>query len=150
MEERCFRIGELAKLVGVSQRTVDYYTRLGLIVPMQRTEGNYRIYDEGAVQRLHLIKAMQAQRIPLAEIAVKLENCPTEINQEIVQKVQAIGRGLAEAERELAALGVVAAGAAVSEDLRRILSRTAGEALLHSLILAKYLAALVGEGWSPP
>ncbi|MDO8674317.1 MAG: MerR family transcriptional regulator [Dehalococcoidia bacterium] len=144
MNDRCYRIGELAKLVGVSQRTIDYYTRLGLICPMQRTGGNYRIYDESTARRLRSIKARQAQRISLAEIAVELEIGSVDVAPDIVVTVRAIGRDLAEAQRQLALVGTTAAIAGLNEDLRRTIAKIAGEALLHSLTLAQYLAALAG------
>lgn len=147
MEEGCYRIGDLARLAGVSQRTVDYYTRLELISPLKRTEGNYRIYDESAVRRLRLIKAMQAQRVPLSEIAARLKQSSAVPAGDLVERVRLIGQELAEAGQRLAALGVVGASAKVGEDERRALSKTASEALTQSLLLAQYLAALAGEGW---
>ena len=42
---RLLRIGELANLAGVSTRTVDFYTGLGLIEPAERTAGNFRLYS---------------------------------------------------------------------------------------------------------
>ncbi|MBI2865339.1 MAG: MerR family transcriptional regulator [Chloroflexi bacterium] len=146
MKEHRYRIGELAKLVGVSQRTIDYYTRLGLISPLQRTEGNYRIYDEDAADRLRLIKARQAQRMPLAEIAAELQGDSAAAAPDIVEMVRAITRELAQAQKQLAVLGPAAAIATLNEDVRRTLSKMAGEALLHSLVLAQYLAALAGDG----
>lgn len=50
-----YRIGELASIANVSKRTIDYYTRLGLLKP-QRTGANYRIYDENAVNELQFIE----------------------------------------------------------------------------------------------
>jgi hypothetical protein len=38
------RIGELARAAGVSTRTVDYYTGLGLLEPAARTDAGYRLY----------------------------------------------------------------------------------------------------------
>ncbi|MEJ7652432.1 MAG: MerR family transcriptional regulator, partial [Chloroflexia bacterium] len=66
------RIGELAQLCGVNTRTVDYYTRLGLIDAVSRTGGNYRLYEPAAVERLTAIKRLQAQRYSLNEIREQL------------------------------------------------------------------------------
>ncbi|WP_461120641.1 helix-turn-helix domain-containing protein [Saccharothrix stipae] len=67
--EVLLRIGELAARAGVSIRTVDYYTSLGLISPAQRTAGNYRLYAPGDVERIHLVQRLEVQGVPLDEIA---------------------------------------------------------------------------------
>jgi DNA-binding transcriptional MerR regulator len=69
LTEVLLKIGELAARAGVSIRTVDYYTSLGLITPAQRTAGNYRLYEPGAVERIHLVQRMEVQGVPLEEIA---------------------------------------------------------------------------------
>lgn len=66
-----YRIGELAQIAGVSRRTIDYYTTLGLLLPM-RSESNYRYYTETALSRLKLIEQLKAQRFTLEEIKEKL------------------------------------------------------------------------------
>ncbi|ONI80670.1 MerR family transcriptional regulator [Saccharothrix sp. ALI-22-I] len=69
MTEVLLKIGELAARAGVSIRTVDYYTCLGLISPAQRTAGNYRLYEPGDVERIHLVQRLELQGVPLDEIA---------------------------------------------------------------------------------
>ncbi len=68
----CYRIGELAREAGVSRRTVDYYTRLGLLEPACRSEGNYRLYPAEAAERLRLIQEMKRQHYTLEEIGAVL------------------------------------------------------------------------------
>src|SRR5512141_1550418 len=63
------RIGELAELAGVSTRTVDFYTGLGLLVPAKRTGGNFRLYQRTDVARIGLIRRLEAQGIRLEDIA---------------------------------------------------------------------------------
>ncbi|KYC88561.1 MAG: MerR family transcriptional regulator [Weizmannia coagulans] len=67
-----YRIGELASIANVSKRTIDYYTRLGLLKP-QRTGANYRIYDENAVNELQFIEECKKMHLPLKAIRAKLE-----------------------------------------------------------------------------
>ncbi|GAA2637337.1 hypothetical protein GCM10010399_83160 [Dactylosporangium fulvum] len=66
---RLLRIGELANLSGVSTRTVDFYTGLGLIEATQRTAGNFRLYDPGCVERIAAIKVLEANGVSLADMA---------------------------------------------------------------------------------
>jgi DNA-binding transcriptional MerR regulator len=68
MGEDLLRIGELASRCGVSRRTVDFYTGLGLLVPVRRSSGNFRLYQPSDVQRIAAIRRLEAQGIRLDEI----------------------------------------------------------------------------------
>jgi MerR family copper efflux transcriptional regulator len=65
---RFYRIGELAQLTGISSRTIDYYTSLGLLAPAKRTTGNYRLYDDETLARIRRIEHLKAQKFSLEEI----------------------------------------------------------------------------------
>jgi MerR family copper efflux transcriptional regulator len=62
------RIGELAAQAGVSPRTVDYYTGLGLLTPSGRSGGNFRLYHPTNVQRIGTIRRLEAHGLRLEEI----------------------------------------------------------------------------------
>ncbi|MGN2639279.1 helix-turn-helix domain-containing protein [Nocardia takedensis] len=79
MTENLVRIGELATRAEVSSRTIDYYTSLGLLVPAERTAGNYRLYDPADVDRIQLIQRLEAQGISLEEIATALNSRPEDL-----------------------------------------------------------------------
>lgn len=66
-----YKIGMIAELAGVSKRTVDYYTNLGLLDPL-RSESNYRYYSQEALFRLKLIKGLKKERLTLKEIRKRL------------------------------------------------------------------------------
>lgn len=72
MAEVLLKIGELAARAGVSPRTVDYYTSLGLLTPAKRTASNYRLYHPADVDRIHLVQRLEVQGVPLEEIATAL------------------------------------------------------------------------------
>ncbi len=68
-EEKRFTIGELAERIGVSPRTIDFYTRQGLLHPQQPGRGHgYRHYAAQDLHRVHLIKQLQARKFSLQEI----------------------------------------------------------------------------------
>lgn len=69
LSESLLKIGELAARAGVSIRTVDYYTTLGLIAPAQRTASNYRLYRCDDVGRIHLVRRLEVHGLPLEDIA---------------------------------------------------------------------------------
>lgn len=68
---KLYRIGELARLSGISPRTIDYYTGLGLISPAKRSEGNYRLYNDETLERIRRIEQLKAQKFSLEEIRDK-------------------------------------------------------------------------------
>ncbi len=41
-----YKIGDLAKLLGVTTHTLRFYEKNGLLSPSQRTEANYRVYND--------------------------------------------------------------------------------------------------------
>ncbi|TDM42902.1 MerR family transcriptional regulator [Macrococcoides canis] len=64
------KIGELAKLAGVTNRTVDYYTNLGLL-EFNRSESNYRYYSRAMVDRIKEIEQLKQEGMYLNEIKNK-------------------------------------------------------------------------------
>lgn len=62
------RIGELARRVGITQRTIGYYEELGLIEHAQRTGGGFRLYGETELVKIRLIRDLQLLDFPLARI----------------------------------------------------------------------------------
>lgn len=63
-----YTIGRLAKTVGLSRAALLYYDRLGLLSPVNRSDGNYRLYSAGDVQRLRQICMYRQMGIPLKQI----------------------------------------------------------------------------------
>ena len=67
-----FTIGPLAKQAGVPTSTVRYYERRGLLRPDGRSEGNYRLYGEEALDRLRFVRSAQAAGFTLSNISALL------------------------------------------------------------------------------
>lgn len=67
------RIGELAKLTGCQTVTIRFYEKEGLLNAPERTEGNYRLYDEDDIERLRFIRHCRQHGISLPEISSLLE-----------------------------------------------------------------------------
>ncbi|MDQ0971884.1 MerR family copper efflux transcriptional regulator [Neobacillus niacini] len=82
-----YRIGEVAKLMNLSKRTIDYYTQIGLLNPI-RTDSNYRLYGEDCIQIMHLIEHYKNLNMPLEEIKSSIELIKTEngIDKQKVEK----------------------------------------------------------------
>lgn len=63
------QISEIAKITGVSVRTLHYYDEIGLLSPSQINQAGYRFYDKNALERLQQILFFKELDFPLKEIA---------------------------------------------------------------------------------
>lgn len=66
--ERLLKVGEIAEQTGKTVRALRFYEELGLLVPVQRTKGGFRLYDETALVRVHWIDRLQELGFSLPEI----------------------------------------------------------------------------------
>jgi DNA-binding transcriptional MerR regulator len=66
-----YSLTEVAGLAGVTPRTVRYYMAQGLL-PSPGTSGPGPKYDDGHLNRLRLIRKLQREHLPLAEIRQRL------------------------------------------------------------------------------
>ncbi len=67
------RIGELGEQAGLSAKTIRYYEDIGILPEPDRTASGYRVYDDGALERLRFIRAAQAVGFTLGEIKEVLD-----------------------------------------------------------------------------
>ncbi|HEX6341100.1 MerR family transcriptional regulator [Umezawaea sp.] len=79
MSEALLKIGELAARSGVSIRTIDYYTGLGLLAPAKRTASNYRLYSPADADRIGVIQRLETQGVSLEEISRALGSQPADV-----------------------------------------------------------------------
>jgi DNA-binding transcriptional MerR regulator len=54
-----FTIGQLARRTGVPARTIRFWSDAGLVPPVARSGGGYRLYDADAAARLELVRALR-------------------------------------------------------------------------------------------
>jgi DNA-binding transcriptional MerR regulator len=64
-----YTIGQLAREADVPTSTVRYYERRGLLRPDSRSEGNYRIFGDDALERLLFVRSAQAAGFTLSDIS---------------------------------------------------------------------------------
>jgi len=62
------QIGEVADAVGLSLRTIRHYEQVRIVVPSARSAGGFRLYTDGDVDRLRMVKRMKPLGLSLEEI----------------------------------------------------------------------------------
>jgi DNA-binding transcriptional MerR regulator len=67
--KKLYTIGQLAKLAGISTKTLRVYERKGLLVPERNAVNSYRLYGEEAVRTLEKIQLMKWLDFSLDQIA---------------------------------------------------------------------------------
>jgi DNA-binding transcriptional MerR regulator len=67
-----YAIGEISRLVDLSQRTIRYYEEIGLLHSVRRIENGKRVYTDHDVRRLKFINRLKVLGLSLAEM-VELE-----------------------------------------------------------------------------
>lgn len=72
-----FKIGELARMAGVSVRTLHHYDDLGLLKPALTTEGGHRLYAPAQLADLRRILALKALGLTLDEIGRVPDGLPS-------------------------------------------------------------------------
>src|SRR5687768_12267313 len=72
VEAPTYDLNELAERAGVTSRTIRYYIQQGLL-PAPEAQGPSTRYGQGHLDRLLLIRQLQREHQPLAEIRAHLE-----------------------------------------------------------------------------
>jgi len=78
--EKLVQIGELAKTLGITTRTIRYYEEIGLMGPSERLGGGTRTYSRDDILRLKFILKLKELGISLKEMQELAENF--DINQQ--------------------------------------------------------------------
>ena len=68
-----YTTGEIAKLCGVTVRTVQYYDSRGILSPSELSEGGRRLYSEEDLRQMKIICFLRELDLPISSIAELLE-----------------------------------------------------------------------------
>jgi len=74
MTRPLYKVGELARLAGVSVRTLHHYEAIGLLVPSSRTASSHRLYARSDVERLTRITALTGLGFSLEQVRTALDD----------------------------------------------------------------------------
>lgn len=64
-----YTTGEMAKLCGVTVRTVQYYDARGILVPAELSEGGRRLYSENDLKKMRIICFLRELGLPIDAIS---------------------------------------------------------------------------------
>lgn len=65
---RGLRIGELARLLGTTTKTLRFYEEIGLLRPSQRSASSYRLYGSEAVATARLVIGLRHLELTIPEL----------------------------------------------------------------------------------
>lgn len=145
-----YTTGEIAKLCGVTVRTVQYYDSRGILVPSQLSEGGRRLFSEDDLKRMKVIcflrelglpinaiSELLAQEHPENVIDILLQQQEEELREEIrqrqvkLEKLELLQRGLRMVERfSVESIGDIATIMENKKKLRRVHGTMLGVALV--------------------
>ena len=101
-----YTTGELAKLCGVTVRTVQYYDTRGIMIPSELTEGGRRLFSEDDLKRMKVICFLRELDIPIDTISqiLKEEHPEKVISLLIEQQEEALSDEISEKQEKLGKL----------------------------------------------
>ncbi|WP_020674511.1 MerR family transcriptional regulator [Geopsychrobacter electrodiphilus] len=73
LPEHPIAIGEVARRLGITTRTIRYYEEIGLMGPPERVGGGTRMYDRAEILRLKFILKLKELGISLKEMQIIAE-----------------------------------------------------------------------------
>src|SRR4051795_12291994 len=97
-------VGELARLSGVTVRTLHHYDRIGLLRPSERTPAGYRSYDVRDLDRLQQVLVYRELGFPLEEVATLLDDPGADPAEHLRRQHRLLRERLARTEAMVAAV----------------------------------------------
>lgn len=104
-----YTTGEIAKLAGVTVRTVQYYDSRGILIPSDFSEGGRRLYNEDDLKRLHIICFLRDLGIQINDIGeiLSAENAKNVISLLLEQQLSVVQEEIAEREKQKDAIETI-------------------------------------------
>ena len=98
-----YTTGEIAKLCGVSVRTVQYYDSRNILVPSELSEGGRRLYSEDDLKRMRIICFLREAGVPINRInELFTEEHPEKVISILLdQREQELREEIAEGQKKL-------------------------------------------------
>ena len=91
------KVGQLAKQVCLSVRTLHHYDEIGLLSPSVRTSAGHRLYNTKDIMLLHRIQALKQLGLSLQQIAELIQENSQPLPDIIAQQIANLDREMAQA-----------------------------------------------------
>ena len=85
-----YTTGEIAKLCGVSVRTVQYYDSRNILVPSELSEGGRRLYSEDDLKRMRIICFLREAGLSYERVRDIFNDAGIDIEKNIVDSTRFI------------------------------------------------------------
>ena len=104
-----YTTGEIAKLCGVSVRTVQYYDSRNVLIPSELSEGGRRLYSENDLKRMRIICFLREAGLPINSISELFnEEYPEKIISVLLdQQEQILWEEIAEGQKKLSIIETI-------------------------------------------
>jgi DNA-binding transcriptional MerR regulator len=123
MAKERLAIGELARRTGVPVKTLRFYSDEGLLPPVERSGGGYRLYGDEALVRLDLIRTLREAGLGLDSIK-KVLHRETSLADALRLRLAAVEAHVASLQRIGAALRAALRSEPNESDVRRLCAVT--------------------------
>jgi DNA-binding transcriptional MerR regulator len=91
------KVGQLAKQICLSVRTLHHYDEIGLLSPSVRTSAGHRLYNTKDIALLHRIQALKQLGLSLQQIAELIQENSQPLPDIIAQQIAILDREMAQA-----------------------------------------------------
>jgi MerR family transcriptional regulator, thiopeptide resistance regulator len=98
VDERTWRIGEVAAATGLTVRALHHYDQIGLVVPSARTSGGHRLYRSADLVVLYQVTAMRQLGLSLEQVGILLAG-HSDVRRVIEQQLEHVDRQIRMAQR---------------------------------------------------
>ncbi len=165
-----YTTGELAKLCGVTVRTVQYYDTRGILSPSELSEGGRRLYSEEDLNKMKVICFLRGLELPIDSIkelfeekdsgkviSLLLDEQERVLREEIAKKQESVAR-INEAKRALSMMSSVSPGSLVDiahimenkKQLRRLrIFMLVGGFIMDALQVSTFMIGIFTKNWIP-
>jgi DNA-binding transcriptional MerR regulator len=98
IDERAWRIGDVAVATGLTIRALHHYDQIGLVVPSERTASGHRLYIEADLRRLYMVTALRQLGLSLEQVG-KVLAADVPVRDIIDEQLEQVDRQIQSARR---------------------------------------------------
>lgn len=125
-------VGQAARLVGVSVRTLHHWDEIGLVSPSTRSHAGYRLYGSDDVARIHQVLVYRETGMGLSDIAVVLADPSTQAEGHFLRQRELLTRRIDHLTRMVRAVDTM-------------MEKT----MTGQTLTAQHHAEILGRDWDP-